>query len=57
MNNGQFGKKSKSGFNLGLMHIWVLAFGNKYYLRVCYDAQFIATERHYELKTHENLVK
>ena len=28
MNNGQFGKKSKSGFNLGLMHIWVLAFGN-----------------------------
>ena len=30
---------------LGLMHIWVLAFGNKYYLRVRYDAQFIATER------------
>ena len=27
-NKGQFGKKSKSGFNLGLMHIWVLAFGN-----------------------------
>ena len=45
MNNGKFGKKSKSGFNLVLMHIWVLAFGNKYYLRVCYDPQFIATER------------
>ena len=45
MNKGQFGKKSKSGFNLGLMHIWVLAFGNKYYFRVCYDPQFIATER------------
>ena len=44
-NNGKFGKKSKSGFNLGLMHIWVLAFDNKYYLRVCYDPQFIATER------------
>ena len=45
MNKGQFGKKSKSGFNRGLMHIWVLAFGNKYYFRVCYDPQFIATER------------
>ena len=26
MNKGQFGKKSTSGFNLGLMHIWVLIF-------------------------------
>ena len=45
MNRGRFGKKSKSGLSWSYMHIWVLAFGNKYYLRVCYDPQFIATER------------
>ena len=41
---GNLEKKVKVAY-LGLMHIWVLAFGNKYYLRVCYDPQFIATER------------
>ena len=35
MNNGQFGKKKRIQVAyLGFMHIWVLAFGNKYYLRV-----------------------
>ena len=45
MNNGQFGKKKRIQVAyLGFMHIWVLAFGNKYYLRVCYDPQFLVTK-------------
>ena len=45
---GNLEKKVKVAY-LGLMHIWVLAFGNKYYLRVRYDPQFIATERNLRL--------
>ena len=44
VNEGQFVKKVQVAY-LGLMHIWVLTFGNKYYLRVSYDPQFIVTER------------
>ena len=29
---------------LGFMHIWVLAFGDKYFLRVRYNPQFIITQ-------------
>ena len=44
MNKGQFGKKKVQVAYLGLLQIWVLAFGNKYYLRVCYNPQFIVTQ-------------
>ena len=45
MNKGQFGKKKRVQVAyLGFVHIWVLAFGNKYYLRVCYDPQFLVTK-------------
>ena len=44
VNEGQFVKKVQVDC-LGLVHIWLLAFGNKYYLRVCYNPQFIATGR------------
>ena len=44
MNKGQFAKKRVQVAYLGLLHIWVLAFGNKYYLRVCYNPQFIVTQ-------------
>ena len=50
MNKGQFGKKKVQVAYLGFMHIWVLAFGNKYYLRVCYDPQFFVTERLWNLR-------
>ena len=51
MNKGQFGKKKRIQVAyLGFVHIWVLAFGNKYYLRVCYDPQFIVTKRLWNLR-------
>ena len=51
MNNGQFGKKKRIQVAyLGFMHIWVLAFGNKYYLRVCYDPQFLVTKDYGNIK-------
>ena len=44
MNKGQFGKKKGIQVAyLGLLHIWVLAFGSKYYLRIGYNPQFIVT--------------
>ena len=45
LNKGQFGKKKRIQVAyLGFMHIWVLAFGDKYFLRVCYNPQFILTQ-------------
>ena len=41
---GNLEKKVQVAY-LGFMHIWVLAFGDEYYLRVCYNPQLIATER------------
>ena len=58
MNNGQFGKKKRIQVAyLGFMHIWVLAFGNKYYLRVCYDPQFIVTERLWNFFMYLGLIR
>ena len=44
VNEGQFVKKAQVAY-LGLVHIWLLAFGDEYYLRVCYNPRLIATER------------
>ena len=43
LNERQFEKRIQVAY-LGFMHIWVLAFDNKFHLRVCYNPQFIVTQ-------------